>query len=50
LSWWHTPIITALGRLRQADCKFMIDLGYILQPGLRKKKEEEEKTKIILSS
>lgn len=28
--WWHTPIISALGRQRQDNQKFKAILGYIL--------------------
>lgn len=28
--WWHTPIILALGRLRQKEYEFENSLGYIV--------------------
>jgi hypothetical protein len=28
-AWWHTPVIPALGRLRQEDREFKSSLGYI---------------------
>jgi hypothetical protein len=27
--WWHTPVIPALGRLRQENHEFEASLGYI---------------------
>jgi hypothetical protein len=29
---WCTPVISALGRLRQEDCKFKTRLVYIMRP------------------
>jgi hypothetical protein len=34
--WWHTPVIPALRRLRQEDCKFKVCLGFIVRPHLKK--------------
>jgi hypothetical protein len=34
--WGLTPVIPALGRLRQADLKFETRLGYIVRPCLKK--------------
>lgn len=31
LSWWHRSIITALWKLRQEDCEFKANLGYIVK-------------------
>jgi lipopolysaccharide assembly outer membrane protein LptD (OstA) len=30
--WWLTPVIPELGRQRQEDCKFEVNLGYVLRP------------------
>jgi hypothetical protein len=27
-AWWHTPIIPALGKVRQEDSEFKASLGY----------------------
>jgi hypothetical protein len=35
-----TPIIPALGRLKQENHKFEASLGYIVRPMLRKKKKK----------
>jgi hypothetical protein len=35
--WWGTPVIPALGRLRQEDYKFQVGLGYIVRSCLKKK-------------
>jgi hypothetical protein len=40
LVWLHTPVISALGRLRQEDCKFKANLGYIVRPCLKTKHQE----------
>jgi hypothetical protein len=36
--WWCTPVILALGRLRQEDCKFEASLDYGMRLCLKKKK------------
>jgi hypothetical protein len=28
-AWWYMPVIPALWRLKQQDCKFKVSLGYI---------------------
>jgi hypothetical protein len=33
---WHTPVISALGRLRQEDREFEVSLGSIARTCLRK--------------
>jgi hypothetical protein len=33
--WAHTPVIPALGRLRQEDWKFQVSLGYIARLNLK---------------
>jgi hypothetical protein len=40
-SWarWCTPIIPALGRLRQEDHEFKASLGYTQKPCLKKRKK-----------
>jgi hypothetical protein len=34
-AWWHTPVIPALGRLRQGELKFQANLGYRVRPYLK---------------
>jgi hypothetical protein len=36
-AWWHTPVIPALGRLKQKNHGFKASLGYIVRPCLKKK-------------
>jgi hypothetical protein len=35
-AWWHTPVILALGRLRQEDEEFEASMGYIVRSHLKK--------------
>jgi hypothetical protein len=37
-TWWCTPVIAALGRLKQEDHEFKVILGYRVRPCLKKKK------------
>jgi hypothetical protein len=37
-AWWHTPVIPALGKLRQEKHKFGDGLGYIARHYLKKSK------------
>jgi hypothetical protein len=39
--WWYTPVISALGRLRQEDCESKASLEYIVRPYLKKKKKKK---------
>jgi hypothetical protein len=39
----HIPVIPALRKLRQDDCKFKASLGYITTPCLKKKKKNPER-------
>lgn len=49
--WWHRPIISAFGKLRQENCELEASLGYkssfcfIKQNEKRKKEKEEEEGK-----
>jgi hypothetical protein len=37
-AWWHTPVVTALGRQRQTDlCEFEDSHSYIVRPCLKNK-------------
>jgi hypothetical protein len=38
--WWYTPIIPALGKLRQEYCKFKANQGYIARPYLKNNKKK----------
>jgi hypothetical protein len=38
--WWHTPVFTAVRKLRQEDHKFQASLGYIVRPYLKKSKKQ----------
>jgi hypothetical protein len=37
--WWCTPVIPALGRLRQEYQEFEASLSYIVDPDSKKKKK-----------
>jgi hypothetical protein len=39
--WWCTPVIPALGRLRQEYQEFEASLSYIVDPDSKKKKNKE---------
>jgi hypothetical protein len=53
--WWQTPVIPALGRLKQEDCDFKASLGYRessrtawatnRDPPLKKQKPNKKKKK-----
>lgn len=47
----YMPAILAIERLRQADCKFKVSLGYIVKFYLKKRKKlrQKNKNKIILA-
>jgi hypothetical protein len=30
--WWYTPVVPALGRLKQEDGEFKASLGYVVKP------------------
>jgi hypothetical protein len=38
--WWHTPVISALRRLKQEDCEFDVSLNYIVRPCSQKEKKK----------
>jgi hypothetical protein len=43
--WWYIPIILALRRLRQEECKFQTSLGYVCSEILSQKlKAKQNKT------
>jgi hypothetical protein len=37
-AWWCTPVIPALGRLRQEGHEFEVSQGYVVRPRLNKQK------------
>jgi hypothetical protein len=41
--WWCTPVISALGRLKQEDLEFEANLDYRVRPCLKKKKKSKTK-------
>lgn len=48
--WWHTPVILALGRLRQADhFKFQTALDYVARSCLTKLGEKKDYLKFLFS-
>jgi hypothetical protein len=38
--WWLKPVILALGRLRQEDCKFEFNVSYQVRLGFLKEQSE----------
>jgi hypothetical protein len=40
--WWCTPVISALGRLKQEDLEFEANLDYRVRPCLKKKKIQNQ--------
>jgi hypothetical protein len=47
LTWWHTPVILALRRLRQEDHSLRLPWSTLLDPVSKKKIEEGNKYKKI---
>jgi hypothetical protein len=43
MAWWFTPVIPALGRLRQEDHEFEANLGSIARSHLKKKERKTRK-------
>jgi hypothetical protein len=41
-AWWITPVIPAVGRLRQGDYEFKASLNYTGRPYLQKKEKEKD--------
>jgi hypothetical protein len=37
--WWHTPVISTLGRLRQDDLEFEANMDYKMALSLKEKKK-----------
>jgi hypothetical protein len=44
---WYTPIISALGRLRQEDFEFKTSLGHTMRPYLKKEQQKTNQAKPI---
>jgi hypothetical protein len=42
MALWYTPVIPALGTLRQEELMSQAGLGYIGRPYLKKRKEENQ--------
>jgi hypothetical protein len=45
INWtcWLMPVIPALGKLRQEDCKFEVSLVYIMRSCLKQTKTKKER-------
>jgi hypothetical protein len=41
-AWWYSPVISALGRLRQENSKFQVSLGYMERPCLKSNKNNKK--------
>jgi hypothetical protein len=46
-AWWFTPVILALGRLRQEDCEYKDSLGYTVRTHAKK---EEKKVRNFVNA
>jgi hypothetical protein len=40
-AWWYIPVISAFRRLRQEDHEFKANLGYIMNPYLKKQQQRK---------
>jgi hypothetical protein len=45
--WWCMPIIQALGRLRQEDCKLEGSMNNIIRSSLEKKRKKQKERKMF---
>jgi predicted glycosyl hydrolase (DUF1957 family) len=43
-AWWYIPVIPALGRLRQEDHQFEVNLGFTVRPCLKNKQTNKPGT------
>jgi hypothetical protein len=47
-TWWFTPVIAALGKLRQEVLEFKASLGYITRSYLKTKSKEKENSGAVI--